>query len=31
MNIHSAISSGGKDTSSPIYWRKHIYILNRHG
>jgi hypothetical protein len=31
MNIHSAISSGGKDTFAPIYWPRHIHILNRHG
>ncbi len=31
MNIHSAISSGGNNTSAPIYWRGRIHILNRRG
>ncbi len=31
MNIHSAKSIGGEDTSAPIYWRWHIHILNRRG
>jgi hypothetical protein len=24
-------SIGGNNTSAPIYWRRHIHILNRHG
>jgi hypothetical protein len=31
MNIHSAISSSGNNTSTPIYWRRRIHILNRRG
>jgi hypothetical protein len=31
MNIHSANSIVGNNMSAPIYWRKHIHILNRRG
>ncbi len=31
MKIHSANSSGGNNTSAPIYWRGRIHILNRRG
>jgi hypothetical protein len=31
MNIHSANSIGGNNTSAPIYWRRRIHILNRRG
>jgi hypothetical protein len=31
MNLHSATSIGGNNTTAPIYWRSHIHILNRHG
>jgi hypothetical protein len=31
MNIHSANSIGGNNTSAPIYWRRRIHIMNRRG
>jgi hypothetical protein len=31
LNIHSANSIGGKYMSAPMYWRRSIHILNRHG
>jgi hypothetical protein len=31
INIHSANSIGGNNTSAPIYWRGRIHILNRRG
>jgi hypothetical protein len=31
MNIHNANSIGGNNSSAPIYWRRRIHILNRHG
>jgi hypothetical protein len=31
MNIHSANSIGGNNTSAPIYWRRRIHIMNRCG